>query len=97
MERRKERRKREREEGRDGRERRKERRNERTKVRLLPEIFHDASDDVVAFAVDFERGGVVFGRPLEIDDDDSRPLSLLPLHVPEARVFPAGHNRLFDI
>ena len=53
-----------------------------------PEIFHDAAHDVIAFAIDLERRGVVLGRPLEIDDDDARPLSLLALHVPQARVFP---------
>ena len=53
-----------------------------------PEIFHDPSNDVVAFSVDFQRRGVVFGRPLEVDDNYSGPLPLLPFHVPEARVLP---------
>ena len=46
------------------------------------------SDAVGQLTVDFERGAVVFGRPLEVDYEEPGPLVRRPVHTPEAAVLP---------
>ena len=38
--------------------------------------------------VDFERGAVVLGRPLQVDDEESGPFVRRPVHTPQTGVLP---------